>query len=189
MRRRATIILALSCLPLVAQQSVMIPPPLVDGTTCQVAATTGVLSCVGSMTYNATTGVLAFNGVPITNLSLQTLSLTGGPNYSDGVYNVTMTGGVATLTPYTPATGKTYSVTLPTTNGTSWTLVPGLTLAIGQQATVMAVSPHTGPPATTDWFYYSTPRVQTDSAGAVYVGLSNATATQITKAQVVVTVQ
>lgn len=146
------------------------------------------------MTYNAATGVLSYNGVPITNLSLVTLSLTGGTSYKDGLYLVSMTGGVATLVPVPtppPTPGTTYTVTLTKIGGTSWTVVPGLTLTAGQQATAMAVPTHSGPPVPADWYYYSNsqPRVQVDTAGAVYVGVSNSTSTAIAAASVIVTVK
>jgi hypothetical protein len=192
-KKRLALFLFMCCVPALAQQSVVLPPPLVDGTTCAVAPSTGVLSCPGSMTYSAATGVLSFNGVAITNLSLQTLSLTGGTSYPDGKYIISMATGVATLVLYVPqpTPGTTYNVTLTKIGGTSWTVVPGLTLTAGQQATAMAVPTHSGQPLPADWYYYSNsqPRVQVDTTGAVYVGISNSTSTAIATASVTVTVK
>lgn len=145
---------------------------------------------VDTCTYVPATGILTVNGVQVNVLSLTSLSLTGGTAYPPGLYVASIaTGGELSWVPLTTTTGKTFTVSLPSTNGTTWALVPGATVSAGQQATVTAVGNHAGMPVTSDWFYYSQPRIYVDSTGAVYVGLSNVTATPITNAKVTVTVK
>lgn len=162
--------------------------PALAQTTAPITGTCALPNTL--VTVNTATGLMTtLGGAPVTLLSLQTLALTGGTSYPDGQYIVSLTGGVSTLIPYTSVSGATYTVSFPTFNGSSWVLVPGITLAAGQQATVWPVSSHTGSPVTADWFYYSQPRIYVDSAGAVYVGINNATSTAIANAKVTVTVK
>lgn len=195
------IILLLSCIPAFGQVSTTIPAAtstsqgvVQPGKTMSVS--NGVLDCISntSATWNASTGQLVVSGIPVTNLTLQSATFNGVPAPGDGTYLVTFTGGTEGYLAYVPPTGtapvgKTYTVTVPTTNGTTWTVVAGLILSSGQQATAVAISPHTGPPVTTDWFYYVPPQIQVDSANAVYIGVHNGTPAPITNAKILVTVK
>jgi hypothetical protein len=166
-------------------QTVATPPPPAPPQTVLIPGVDGITIC-------QTSGVISLCANPVVtgNLTVNgALILKGGTALPDGQFIAQMTGGVLTLIPYTAPAGKTYSVALPTTNGTSYTLVSGVTLASGQQATVVPISTHTGPPLVGDWSYYSHPFIYVDTAGAIYVGLPNATSKAITGAQVTVTVK
>jgi|ERR1700722_5061512 len=157
-----------------AQQSVIIPPPLVDGKTCTVTASTGMLTCPGAVTYNSTTGVLSNNGVPITNLSLQVLSLTSGTSYPNGTYLVTIENGSITYTPYTAPTS--YKVAQPSQAGFSVAsyLVPGLTNVPGKPISFYPNA--TGAPSS--WqptLAYLNAKIVVNAANQVYLVISNTT--------------
>lgn len=195
------LILAVCAIPAMAQT--VIPaftvPAGDNSTICESSA--GVLSICPSYQWTYANGVITINGTPMTALNLgsngtltaSAVVLIGGVAYAPGTYNVEIaTGGAISYVPVgSGPSGKIYTVALTKIGGTSWAIVSGLTLASGQQATAMAVPTHSGAPVPADWYYYSNsqPRVQVDTTGAVYVGISNSTAAQIATASVTVTVK
>lgn len=195
MKRISLILLFLSCVPMFAQIAVpafTVPAP--DGTT--IVSKQNVWSCVpqplpAGMSFDGTT-------LNVPKISTGTLTLADGPVYQNGQYLITISGatptspGVVMLTAApasTPAAGATYTVTLPTTNGTSWTPVPGLTVASGQTYSVNPV--FTGAPnaTATAWWLYANLSLFVNSAGTAYVRLQNTTSIPITGASALVTVK
>jgi hypothetical protein len=191
------ILLALAILAIPAilsAQTPVIPSVAVDGTTitAKIVNGTTVLSCVVPGSSSLPVG-MTFDGTTLTvpKLSASELSLTGGTAYANGLYLAKFTSGAITWTPYTPpsaSAGATYTVAIPATSGTSFTLVPGLTVAKGQVWSLTPVFSGAPNAAGSPWIYANL-SLWVNSAGAAYVRLQNTTSTPIPASSVTVVVK